>query len=594
METFLAQHLPATCAQRPRRATVPAAGGQAQKTAGRSARGAAKRTCRPAPDRNRTLGVQQTRPAPAHQRRLRMAVVVLATVALTGAAVTKRSILAASVAVLGHLQWIWVPAALMLELASLAALAGMQRRLLVAGGARVGVRPMLATTLAANAVSVSVPLAGPELGTLFTFRRLTRQGADATLASWSLLAGGIVSTAAAALVVAGGGLSSGNTAVLAAAAPVTLLAMTAFAVVAMAARRPRLRGALERSAAWALRHAGRVLRRGTDDPAQAARAWAGRLGSLHLPPSGWALVTALALANWLTDAAVLAVSIHAAGATVPWHILLLIYGSGVAAQSLAITPGGFGIAEGTLGLTLVAAGLRPGPALAAVLLYRLVSFWLAAGAGWLVFLWLRRHRLPEDAPRNLPSAGVGLATSPRRARRCQSTTEFLPAAGHCVARQGLSWRSMSAETPPVRELHLIVGFDGSPAATRTLDTSARLLAVRPPGRITVVWVAHLTSTVRLSADAIEIVEHDFDQIAQELRAAAAEQLGDSQVPWDFQWRQGQVAHELIAVAELVKAAEPDDVVVIEVGSSSSAMHRMVGSVAVNLARHSPVPVTIVP
>ena len=153
---------------------------------------------------------------------------------------------------------------------------------------------------------------------------------------------------------------------------------------------------------------------------------------------------------------------------------------------------------------------------------------------------------------------------------------------------------MSAETPPFHELHLIVGFDGSPAAMRALDTSARLLAVRPPGRITVVWVAHLTSTGRLSADAVEIVEHDFDLVAQELRAAAAERLGDSQVAWDFQWRQGLIAHELIAVAESVQAARPDDVVVIEVGSSSSAMHRMVGSVAVNLARHSPVPVTVVP
>jgi nucleotide-binding universal stress UspA family protein len=153
---------------------------------------------------------------------------------------------------------------------------------------------------------------------------------------------------------------------------------------------------------------------------------------------------------------------------------------------------------------------------------------------------------------------------------------------------------MSAETPPLRELHLIVGFDGSPPDTRALDTAARLLAVRPPGRMTVVWVAHLTSTVSLSADAVTIVEHDFDGVAQELRAAAAEQLGNSQVPWDFQWRQGLIAHELIAVAESVQAAQPDDVVVIEVGSSSSAMHRMVGSVAVNLARHSPVPVTIVP
>jgi uncharacterized membrane protein YbhN (UPF0104 family) len=229
-----------------------------------------------------------------------------------------------------------------MELASLAALAGMQRRLLVAGRASVGVRPMLATTFAANAVSVSVPLAGPELGTLFTFRRLTRQGADATLASWSLLAGGLVSTATGALVVARGGLSSGNTVVLAAAAPVGLLAASALATVAMAAQRPRLRGVLERSAGWALRHGGRVLRRRTEDPGQTARAWAGRLGSLHLPPSGWLMVTGLALANWLADAAVLAVSIQSVGATVPWHVLLLIYGSGVAAQSLTITPGGSG------------------------------------------------------------------------------------------------------------------------------------------------------------------------------------------------------------------------------------------------------------
>jgi uncharacterized membrane protein YbhN (UPF0104 family) len=336
----------------------------------------------------------------AHQRRrrvTRVTLIAVATAALTGAGVTMRPALAASVARLGHLHWSWIPAAVVLELASLAALACMQRRLLVAGRATVGVRPMLATTFAANAVSVSVPLAGPELGTLFTFRRLTRQGANATAASWSLLAGGLVSTATGAIVVAGGGLSSGNTVAVAAAAPVGLLAAAALATIAVAARRPRLRGTLEQSAAWALRHARRVLRRSTDDASQMAQAWADRLGSLHLPWSGWATVIGLALANWLTDAAVLAVSIQAVGATVPWHILLLIYGSGVAAQTLTITPGGFGVAEGTLGLTLVAAGLPPGLALAAVLLYRLVSFWLVASAGWLVFLWLRRQRRPEVA-----------------------------------------------------------------------------------------------------------------------------------------------------------------------------------------------------
>jgi uncharacterized membrane protein YbhN (UPF0104 family) len=101
----------------------------------------------------------------------------------------------------------------------MAAFAIMLRRLLAAGGASVGVRPMLATAYAANALSVSVPLAGPELATAFTFRRFTRQGADAPLAGWSLLAGGVVSTVAATMVLSGGGLASGNILAAAVAVP---------------------------------------------------------------------------------------------------------------------------------------------------------------------------------------------------------------------------------------------------------------------------------------------------------------------------------------------------------------------------------------
>jgi nucleotide-binding universal stress UspA family protein len=152
---------------------------------------------------------------------------------------------------------------------------------------------------------------------------------------------------------------------------------------------------------------------------------------------------------------------------------------------------------------------------------------------------------------------------------------------------------MSPEAPPVPEAHLVVGFDGTPPAARALAAGARLLSVRP-GRITVLWVAHLTSTVELSADAIAIMESDFDKVAGELRAAAAEQLDGSKAPWEFRWRQGRIAQELIATADSIHAARPDDVVAIVVGSSSSAMHRVVGSVAVILARNAPVPVIIVP
>ena len=153
---------------------------------------------------------------------------------------------------------------------------------------------------------------------------------------------------------------------------------------------------------------------------------------------------------------------------------------------------------------------------------------------------------------------------------------------------------MSPETPPVSEARLVVGYDDSPPAQRALDAAARLLSVRP-GRITVVWVAHLTGAVELSADAIAIMESDFDEVASEFRSAAAQRLQGSAVPWDFQRRQGPIAQELIAAAEAIRAARPGDVVAIVVGSSSSAMHRrLVGSAAVNLARHSPVPLIIVP
>jgi pimeloyl-ACP methyl ester carboxylesterase/uncharacterized membrane protein YbhN (UPF0104 family) len=356
---------------------------------------------------------------PGSKQVARIAAAILAIATMAAAGVAGRATVAASFTVLGHLRWLWIPAAVLLESASMAAFAIMLRRLLAAGGASVGIRPMLATTYAANAVSVSVPLAGPALATAYAFRRFTRQGADAPLAGWSLLAGGVISSTAAALVVIGGALASGNILVAAVAVPGGVLAVTALVVAGAATRRPRLRGALERPAAWALQQGSRMLRRPGTEPRQIIRAWAQRLGSLQLPRSGWAIVTGLAVANWLADAAVLAVSIRATGAAVPWHDLLLVYGSGIVAQSLNVTPGGLGVTEGTLSLALVATGLGTSQALAAVLLYRLASFWLVALAGWLVLLWLRRPcsrpsspadpagRRHQDTPApetNLPSA----------------------------------------------------------------------------------------------------------------------------------------------------------------------------------------------
>ena len=107
-------------------------------------------------------------------------------------------------------------------------------------------------------------------------------------------------------------------------------------------------------------------------------------------------------------------------------------------------------------------------------------------------------------------------------------------------------------------------------------------------------MAHLPSMAALSPGAVTELETDFDDIERELRTMAAEQLRGREERWDLERRQGLIAEELLAAANDVRAAHPAATVVIVVGSSSQVTHRVVGSVAVGLARHSPVPLVVVP
>ena len=152
---------------------------------------------------------------------------------------------------------------------------------------------------------------------------------------------------------------------------------------------------------------------------------------------------------------------------------------------------------------------------------------------------------------------------------------------------------MNDTAPPTGNLYLVVGYDGSPPAIRALDGAIRLLHGRA-GSIEVVYVAHLPSIDSLSPGAIAEMETDFDDIGRELLSTASEQLRDREERWRFDRREGLSPDELIAAATGIRDAHPADNVVIVVGSSSHALHRLVGSVAVGLARRSPVPLVIVP
>jgi nucleotide-binding universal stress UspA family protein len=151
---------------------------------------------------------------------------------------------------------------------------------------------------------------------------------------------------------------------------------------------------------------------------------------------------------------------------------------------------------------------------------------------------------------------------------------------------------MNTETPS-QDLYLVVGYDGSPPSIRALDAAIRLLRGRT-GRIDVVYVAHMPAVDMMSADAVGEMQVDFDDIEKELRASAGEALRDRDERWTFERRQGLIGEALIAAAKDLGDANPEAIVTIVVGSSSQALHRMVGSAAVALVRHSPVPVVVVP
>ena len=159
--------------------------------------------------------------------------------------------------------------------------------------------------------------------------------------------------------------------------------------------------------------------------------------------------------------------------------------------------------------------------------------------------------------------------------------------------QGLALAPVNTSAPSTGNLYLVVGFDGSPPAIRALDAAVALLRGRT-GDIDVVYVAHLTSLEMLSADATAEMELSFDEVERDLRAQAGEQLRGREERWRFERRQGVITDQLIAVAAQIRDVHPSDNVAIVVGSSSHAMHRMVGSAAIGLARHSPVPLVIVP
>jgi putative heme transporter len=296
---------------------------------------------------------------------------------------------------LRRLRWEWVLLGVAVEAGSFLAFAQVQRRSLRAGRADVAIGPMVAITLAAQSITNSLP-AGSVIAPVYAFRQYRRRGADEAVAGWSVVATFVVASVTLAVVAAIGASVAG-----AEGASLDLVGVIVAVLIVSVAM-----GAVfvqKRALVWAVTAFLRLCRRLTGWPrGELAAQIVRRLTAVHLSPGQVISLLWLGLANWMLDGTCLALSFLAVGASVPWEGLLLAYGAGQLAGNLPITPGGLGVVEGSLTIAIVAYGGAAPATVVAVLLYRVISFWLMLPVGWGAWAWLawtgRRRPWPSPAP----------------------------------------------------------------------------------------------------------------------------------------------------------------------------------------------------
>jgi uncharacterized membrane protein YbhN (UPF0104 family) len=347
------------------------------------------------------------RPSSA-RRALRLGLSLGVVTFLAWTAVSRRDRLVQAAGLLQGAHPVWVAIAAGAELVSFLTFVAVQRRLLRCGGVGVGLGSLTGMALVGNAISNSLP-GGEALGRIYIFRQLRRRGADPVLAAWTMGAAGFLSGAALLTVTAIGALLAGGrpawTLVLVGAGALAILGV---AVVALH-RRGRLEGVVVAVMTSLLRLWQRLARRGGADPRTQAEATWQRLGALMPDGRAWASATALATVSWIADCACLAAAFWAVGAPAPWPGLVLAYGAGQLAGTLPLALGGLGLVEGSLAVGLVAYGGRRGATVAAVLLYRMLSFWILLPIGWGLWALVARRTRRTHPDGSDPSADLQVA-----------------------------------------------------------------------------------------------------------------------------------------------------------------------------------------
>ena len=124
-----------------------------------------------------------------------------------------------------------------------------------------------------------------------------------------------------------------------------------------------------------------------------------------VPAGTWTSSASWAAVKWAADFGVLVSATLAVGTSVDIVAVATIYLGVQLLRQFPVTPGGIGVVEAALLAGLIAAGADPAPAAAAVLVYRLCTFWLMLPVGGAAALHAR-------SARTVPTAVVATRSDP--------------------------------------------------------------------------------------------------------------------------------------------------------------------------------------
>jgi len=260
---------------------------------------------------------------------------------------------------------------------------------------------IITTSLGVNRV---MP-AGAAAGSLVTFRLLERAGVRRPRAVFTMAVRSIGSAIVlnallwVALVVALPAYGFAASYVLAVAAGATVFAVGAVTTDALYRRRSWLWTTTRRTARLLPKLDPDAAIGHLDDQSSQLRELAAR-------PAMLCRAGAWAAANWLIDAAALWVFLSAFGVTMSPVAVLVAFAVANVAAAAPITPGGLGVVEVTLAVTLTSFGAPPVATALGIAAYRVFNFWLPIPASAMAYLAVRHIQEPPEPAVHNAALGI--------------------------------------------------------------------------------------------------------------------------------------------------------------------------------------------